>query len=240
MYPISQFNIIILSIKDMTTSHMLKIVFLPFLITLIILYALFFLVVDIEFFTQSKGFLEDLSLKYSFISIFLGTFIHAIGIYILFWVSLFVSVVVVGFMTAYILKYLQIKYYPNVKFSYENNILSSIYIVIKTILIMIILFIILIPFYFIPVINIIIIHVPFYYFFHKILHFDVGSTLMNYSELQTFKIKNKFSLEMQSVFLYLLAMIPFISLILPVFFIIYLGHNYMYKINKDHEIKLSI
>ena len=98
---------------------------------------------------------------------------------------------------------------------------------------MLILFVVLIPLYFIPVINLIAINFPFYYFFHKMLHFDVGSTVLTKEKHYLFKHKYTFSLRFQTLFLYIISMIPFLSLILPVFYIVYLGHNYMDKLSQD-------
>ncbi len=254
----SQFDIIRLSIKDLLSPPMLKIAFLPFVITLIVVYLAFFTIADIgldslqnttlqiqtQESTMQNGISDtqttnqtytgywilDFLLKYSITSWIVGFLVYTIGSFAVFWVSLFMALIIVGFLTPSILHKLQQKHYPNIRLNGYGNVLNSILFLIKSIVIMILLFIVLIPLYFIPFINLIAINIPFYYFFHKMLHFDVGSTLLSKEEDKRLKYNYTFAFRMQTLFLYILSMIPFVALILPVFYIIYLGHNYMNKI----------
>jgi hypothetical protein len=105
---------------------------------------------------------------------------------------------------------------------------------------MIILFVVLVPLYFIPLVNIIAINLPFYYFFHKMLHFDIGSSIFSKDEHENLKNKYTFPFRAYTLFLYLLSLIPFVALILPVFYIIYLGHNYMLKIDTKQNLDNNI
>ncbi len=254
----TQFEIIVLSIKDLLSKPMLKIAFLPFIATVFIMYFMFFSVADIgldalqeatvQVQTQETSmqngitnttdttqtytgyWILDFLLKYSITSWIVGFLVYTVGSFVILWLSLFVAIIIVGFLTPSILKNLQKKYYQDVQFDGYGDIANSAFALIKYLLIMLLLFIVLSPLYFIPLINIIAVNIPFYYFFHKMLHFDVGSTLMSKEDHQIFKIKNSFSIKLQTLFLYFLSLIPFVALILPVFYIIYLGHNYMSKI----------
>ncbi|MCK5110181.1 MAG: EI24 domain-containing protein [Arcobacteraceae bacterium] len=258
----SQLEIIVLSIKDLLSKPMLKIAFFPFIVTLIVIYFAFFAIADIGLDTLQNTTLQiqtqessiqngisnvettnqtytgywilDFLLKYSITSWIVGFLVYTIGSFAVLWVSLFIALIIVGFLTPSILSNLQKKYYPNVKLDGYGNVATSIFFLIKNIFIMLLLFIVLTPLYFIPLVNIVAINIPFYYFFHKMLHFDVGSTLLNKTEHEQLKDKYSFSFRMQTLFLYLLSMIPFVALILPVFYIIYLGHNYMNKLGDSN------
>ena len=55
----------------------------------------------------------------------------------------------------------------------------SLWVLFKNLFMMFLLFILLIPVYFVPVLNVIAFALPLYYFFHKLLNFDVSSTILN-------------------------------------------------------------
>jgi len=260
----SQLELIILSIKDLLSSSMLKVALIPFLITLSIVYFAFFSIANtgldalenttaqVQTYQSSMQdgiattqttnetitgyWILDFLLKYSITSWIVTFLVYTVGSFVVLWVSLFISLIIIGFLTPKILSYIQHKYYPNIKLEGEATTLESILYLLKSIFIMLLLFILLIPFYLIPIVNIVAINLPFYYFFHKMLHYDVGSTLLTKQNHTTLKNNNTFTLRFYSLFLYFISMIPFVALILPVFYILYLGHNYMNKISQDIKI----
>jgi beta-lactamase regulating signal transducer with metallopeptidase domain len=133
---------------------------------------------------------------------------------------------VVGFLTPYILKELQTRHYEDVEMIGYSSIVGSIFSLIKFSLIMLGLFIILIPLYFIPLINIIAFSFPFYYFFHKMLKLDVSSNITTSEEEKKINYFNKNSLRLKTLVLYLISLIPFAIFFGAVFYIIYLGNSY--------------
>ena len=96
---------------------------------------------------------------------------------------------------------------------------------------MILLFILLIPVYFVPVLNIIAFALPLYYFFHKLLNFDVSSTILNKEQYKIIYEKEANSFRLRTLFLYFISMIPFATLFTAVYYIIYLGHAYFVKLD---------
>ena len=257
----TQIELIFLSFRDLLSSSMLKIAFIPFLATLFVVYFSFFSVANAGLnslenttlkiqthqtqidngivntsntdSTYTGSSIINWLLKYSFTSWIVSFLVYTIGGFALLWVSLFISLIIVGFLTPTILAYIRNKYYPNIVFDGYGTILNSIIMLFKSFLIMTLFLIILIPLYFIPIVNIIAFNFPFFYFFHKMLHFDVGSTILSKEKNYYYNSKYSTSSRMQTLFLYCISMIPFVALILPVFYIIYLGHNYMSK----HEFK---
>jgi len=247
-------DIVALSIKDFFSKDILKFAILPFIITMFIVYSLFFGAasaalnsfdeVYIEQTTTTQGssfsnedtFVDNISsffLKSAAISWIVNILVYSIGAVAMVYVSIFISLIVIGFLTPYILAKIRDKHYSNIKFYGNISILGTIIYLIKTIFIVVILFLALIPFYFIPVVNIFAINLPFYYLFHKMLNFDVGTTILNTSDLKEFQKENTKKLRLRTLKLYLLSMIPFMSLILPVYYVVYIGHGYFSTIENQ-------
>ena len=104
---------------------------------------------------------------------------------------------------------------------------------------MFLLFILFIPLYFIPLLNIVAINIPFYYFFHKLLTFDVASTILTQDEYALIHSRKANAFRFRTIFLYFISMIPFITLFSAVFYIIYLGHSYFLELEKLRGIDLK-
>ena len=251
-------DIVTISIKDFFSNEILKIAILPFIVTMFVVYLMFFgaASVALENFdniqieqtsTNTGGFqapqddtmmdnIANFFLKSAAISWIVNILVYSLGAVAMVYVSIFISLIVIGFLTPYILNKIRNKHYLNLQLEGNITIISSILYLIKVILIMLILFIALIPFYFIPVVNIFAINLPFYYLFHKLLNFDVGTTILDKYDLQEFKKNNTKKLRLRTLKLYLLSLIPFMSLILPVYYIVYIGHGYFITLNNDKQI----
>jgi hypothetical protein len=247
-------DIVALSVKDFFSKEILKFAILPFVITMFIVYSLFFGAasvalnsfdeIHIEQTTTNTSF-ENINdqtyvdeigqwfLKSAAISWIVNILVYSIGAVAMVYVSIFISLIVIGFLTPYILAKIRDKHYSSINFYGDISIISTIWYLIKTIIIMFVLFIALIPFYFIPVINIFAINLPFYYLFHKMLNFDVGTTILNTNDLKVFQKENTKELRLRTLKLYLLSMIPFMSLILPIYYVVYIGHGYLSTIQKQ-------
>lgn len=265
----NEFNIFSTSLKDFFTSPILKIALYPLIITTVVLYVMFFTAADIGISalenhvvhvessqttidgmgvvdtTQTsetyfgKGIIDFL-LKYSITSWLAGFLIYTVGTVIVMMFSVFITLLIIGFLTPMILTVLKKRHYPNMEFKGHGTISSTIFVSVKSILIMLLLFIVLVPFYFIPVINIIALNLPLYYLFHKLLNFDVVSTIMTKEEFLYLKVRHGGTFRLRTFLLYLVSMIPFITLFSTVFYIVYLGHGYMTKLeilrnNSTHE-----
>ena len=97
---------------------------------------------------------------------------------------------------------------------------------------MLFLFILFIPLYFIPLINIIAFNLPFYYLFHKLINFDVSSSMLKKEEYEVISAKSSGGFRARTLFLYFISMIPFITLFTSVFYIIYIGNAYFLALEK--------
>jgi len=251
-------NILSLSIKDFFTPKMLKFAVLPFIFTIIFMYIIFFVIaglgvdqlstMDVQssqtYMQNGVPHTETLNAKLEgsaiiqflmsyAITSWIATFlIYAIGGFLTIYVSIFVAVIIIGFLTPAIMKELQRRHYKDIEIVGHSNIISMLFLVIKWTLTMILLFIILIPFYFIPLVNIVAFNLPLYYFFHKMLTFDVSSTLCTKEEDKQIRYFNANNLRLKTLVLYLISLIPFAIYFGAIFYVIYLGNTYFLELRK--------
>ncbi len=259
-------QIIALSVKDFFTKPMLKIAILPLLFIMIIMLLFFYSATDYGFIalqefinnsqnTQTHTVIIDANapfyfvwliylivflFKYSITAWLVGFLFYTIGTIFIMIFSVLLTIVIIGFLTPMILKILQKRHYAHLETNGFGTLLSPLWVLFKSVLIMILLLIIFIPLYFIPFINIIAIFFPFYYFFHKLLTFDVSSTILTKEEYYLIHIKKANNFRFRTLFLYLISMIPFITLFSAVFYIIYLGHSYFIELEKLKSINLNV
>lgn len=253
-----EIDILKISIKDYATKPMLKMILYPVLGTLVVLYISFFAMANIgldslentqiqiqqyetkvengeviesetiESYTGSS--ILDFLLKYTVTSWIVSFIVYVLGLFLIGYISIFISLIIVGFLTPRILAIIHKRHYPSLEINSQTSILDFLFFMVKSFFILICLFIVLIPFYFIPIINIIAINIPFFYFFHKMLHFDIASTITSKEEFGQVYYPNKSYMRMKSLFLYAISLIPFTALFLSIFYIIYLGHTYFRKL----------
>jgi len=257
----NEIEVFVKSLKDFFTKPMLRIALYPFFITIIVMYAAFFIVADIGLDGFQNHVLEvqqhqiavdngevvlsqtqtqtyfgkdiiDFLLQYSITSWIVGFLVYTLGTIFVMVFALFITLIVVGFLTPWILSIIQKRHYPELEFKGYGNIFSTLWILVKSVLVMGILFVVLIPLYFIPVLNVFMLNIPFYYFFYTLLNFDITSTIMTKEEEAIIKVKSGSAFHFRTVVLYLISMIPFVVLFATVFYVVYLGHGYMSELKK--------
>ena len=178
--------------------------------------------------------------KYSITSWLVGFLVYTVGTIFMMMFSVFLTILIIGFLTPMILNVLQKRHYSHLETNGFASLLSPLWVLFKSGIIMVLLFILFIPLYFIPLINIVAINLPFYYFFHKLLTFDVSSTILTQEEYYLIRSKESGSFRLRTIFLYFISMIPFITLFSAVFYIIYLGHAYFLELQKLRGIELDV
>ncbi len=252
-------SLFILSIRDFFTPRMLKYAIMPFVVTIVIMYVLFFIVAGMgldsmhnslnihttQTIMQSgvpmrenfSAHIENSSIiqflmKYSVTSWLAGFLVYAIGGFFVLYASIFISIIIIGFMTPFVLKELKNMHYNDVEMIGYSNSFESIFLMLKWAFIMVIMFFLLIPFYFIPILNIIAFNLPLYYFFHKIMIYDVSSSLTTREENNRIRYFNKSSLRAKTLFLYIVSLIPFAIFFGAIFYVIYLGNTYFIEVKK--------
>jgi hypothetical protein len=252
----TEFNILKKSISDYFTTDMLKILAIPLLGSALVLYLGFFslassgldslndniqlqiqhhqtsvqngvLVQEDESDTYIGAYIVQYLLQYSATSWILSFIVYTIGIFAIGYLSIFISLIIIGFLTPKILAIIHHKHYSTLEVEQGyGTALRSVYTLVKSLVVMVVLFIFLFPLYFIPLVNIIAINLPFFYLFHKLLHYDVSSTILSKKSFDELYYKNKTMLRLKSVLLYCLSLIPMVAFFISIFYIIYLGHSY--------------
>jgi hypothetical protein len=254
----SEVNTLHLSIKDLFTSKMIKYSILPFVVSILLMYILFFVIagagleqlgtMQIESSQTSvengiphtESFAATLEgtalvkfLMSHAITSWIATFlVYTIGTLLTLYFSIFVALIVIGFMTPFVLKELHKRHYSDVAMIGHSNILEGLFLVFKWAFVMILLFLAFIPLYFIPIINIIAFNLPLYYFFHKMLTYDVASNICTKEENKKIRFFHSNTLRLKTLALYLISLIPFVIFFASIFYVIYLGHAYFLEVRK--------
>lgn len=251
-------NLLVRSLKDFLTPKMLKFSILPFILTAIFIYIIFFILIGIGVdqmqvydVTSSTTYMQDgiphtetitsklgLDSFIKFITTYAITswvatfFVYFLGFFIATFASVFVAVIIIGFLTPAIMKELQARHYLHVEMIGYSNVVAALVNMLKWSMIMLLLFILLVPLYFIPFVNILAFNLPLYYFFHKMLTYDVSSTLCTSEEASQIKYFSKNSIRAKTLFLYLVSLIPFAIFFGAIFYVIYIGNTYFEEVKK--------
>lgn len=256
-----EINIIKISIQDYLTADILKILVYPLLGSLVVLYISFFVIADMGLDSLEQSTIQiqqhqttiengvvnteqtnetytgsgivDFLLKHTITSWIVGFLVYTIGFFAIGYLSIFVSVFIVGLLTPKILSIIHKRHYQKIQFEGFGTISNGLWKLFKSAVVMVVLFLLLIPLYFIPFINIIAINLPFFYFFHKMLHFDVGATLLSKEQFSFIYYHNRSTMRYRSLFLYIISLIPFVAFFISVFYIVYLGHGYFDAIKNN-------
>lgn len=236
-------NLLTQSLEDFMSPKVIFISLISFLITVaIIFFSLTLIFENIggfqDIFPEATKWVNEIIgnlEQYSFLAFILEhkimmTIFHFImyfGLGILAYYILFaVYAIVISFFATIIVKHIQKKHYHDVQLK-GIGLFSTGFFYIKTIIMTAILFIVLLPAYFIPALNILIL-LPIYYFFHKTLVFDVSSVINTSSEYKKIKRVNWGGLKGYTAFCFLITFIPIIGILAYPYYIIYVGH-YLFK-----------
>lgn len=256
------FQIFKSSVRDYFTADMLKLLIYPLVGSFLVMIISFYTVADIglshledaqlqiqqhetmvengvieesstnETYTGSS--IIDFLLRYTVTSWIVSFLVYTLGMFAIGYLSIFTSLIIIGFLTPKILHIIHQRHYSNLQLEpgYDTMI-GGVFKLIKTILIMFILILVLMPFYFIPIINVIAINLPFYYLFHKMLNYDVSANIMSKESFNKIYYLNKSSFRAKTLFLYVVSLFPFVAFFISVFYIIFIGHSYFKLIEKD-------
>ena len=236
MNPTPQTNIFALALGDTLSPRVLLVSLLSFILTIFIFIGAIWLLFGgvgalSSWIAQSlqsfEGSVEQ-SWFFSMVSLFFITktivailffFTSAMVVYYLF---LMVYSVIVGFFAGYFIKEIGTIYYPNFAFR-GIGLLSYLWIVFKTLVWTILMFVLLFPLVFVPVLNFVLL-VPVYYLFHKLLVLDVASMLTSVEEYK--ELKRLYAGQMRGITLvcFALTVIPFLGVVMYPYYVIVMSH----------------
>lgn len=229
-------HIIFASLGDFFTPRVLLVSTLSFALTILFFIAcLFFFFGGVELFSQwcvdwmssfentieQNWFLRFISLIFITKAI-VGILFFFTSMIVVYYLFLMVYSFIVGLFCGYFIKEIRQKYYPEVVFK-EINFLSYLFFVMKTFLVGTFLFLLLFPFAFIPLLNLIL-FVPIYYIFHKMLVLDVASVVNSKEEYLKIKKVNGGEMKGISLICFLLTIIPILGVVIYPFYVIVMSH----------------
>jgi len=174
-------------------------------------------------------------LEYSWLRWIIEKVVFLVASYFILILALIIAVIIVGFFTPLVISKLKSRHYPQLEIKGHSSVLGTLWYTLKSLLIMLLLYFVFIPLYFIPFINIIAFNLPAYYFFHKLLVFDVGSSMNTKKEYVQIKAIVGNQIRLRTLMMYMLTLIPFVGIFFPLFFVIYLSHIFM---NESVELRM--
>ena len=232
------------SIADFLSPKLLSISVAPFLVTFaLLLFAYFgFGAEFIDSFKTSMDagivpFLDPQKyptityiLTLGFFKWFFFIFFYLLFSLLLILFSVIIATIVIGFFTPLIVRIIQKRHYK--EFMIDNSDFTlgfTIFHFVKTFAVFGLLFLIALPFLFIPAVNFIALGIPFYYLFHNFLVLDVGSSINSKEEFKALTKENKLLFRSTTLSLYGFSLIPFVGILFQVLFVIILSHQFFTK-----------
>ena len=236
-------------LADFFTTKFLALTTAPFFITLFIA-IIFLYYLSGEFFDMlsvaaqvsqnpdaaaAHDELAQFAKEYPIISAILGSFIfkaiagtifYVVGGGFAVLVSVILAVVIIGFFTPYIVAEVQKRHYPNIERRATVPIMDYLLFVLKQFGLFLLFFFASLPFYFIPLLNIVAMNAPFYYLFHTLLTKDVAGEILDKEEQKIVFKRAKWRIATTTFILYLLSLIPAVGILGQVFFVIVLAHQF--------------
>ncbi|MDX9813478.1 MAG: EI24 domain-containing protein [Sulfurimonas sp.] len=247
----SELKLLARSVDDFLTLDMLKLAILPLFISFVVMFLVFYSLTsysidtlksmaevgeivgeDAPFYTFLLNYMLVFLFKYSITSWLSSVLLYVVGSLFVFYVSLVLSLIIVGFLTPLIVKKLHKKHYHKLELNPYGSMVGALVVFIKSFLIMLILYVILVPIYFIPLVNIIAFYIPLYYLFHKLLNYDVSSSVLSLDEYKHIYSKKSNNFRAKTLLLYAVSTIPFVTLFIAVFYAIYLANSYFVELEK--------
>ena len=250
------------SIKDFFTAEILKLALWPLVITAVVLYALFFYAAGSGLHQLEQAHLQiersqtsvddngvihtqeekatyegssailNFLLQYSVTTWIVSFLVYTVGTIVVMQLSVLIALFIIGFLTPWIVPIVGKRHYPHIPIQGFGTVAEVTWHFIKTFVVMILLFFALIPFYFIPLLNVVAFNLPFYYLFHRLLNFDVGSTICSKESYLKVMFYKGNSIRLKTGVMYLTTLIPYTALFSVVFFVIYLSHVYFDALQK--------
>ena len=163
-------------------------------------------------------------LSYGVTKWIIGAFFYIAGTFLVLIFSVVIAVIIAGFLTPVVTKEINSRHY-NLAKQNEVSFLKVIKLMATSLLKFIAIFLICLVFYFVPILNLFVINVPFFYLFYKFLLIDVASNSLNSDRFDKIYRQGGGYKFMFSCFLfYLLCLIPLVGLFLQLFFVIFLSH----------------
>lgn len=230
-------SVLSLSLRDFFTKKFLKFALLPLffgalLLALLSYFGFYWL---IDYFSAMFGANEGSSFLAWLYSLAIFKILIAISgflfsSFVVVFASVFIAFLIVAFLTPFIAKEINAKYYHHEltsPVSLWSVLLKMGAICLKFLFFFVCASLLLL----IPFINLFIYYFVFYYLFHKLLMLDVASSVLNTDEYKAFYAKSSpFEFKFATLCFYLCSSTPLLGLFLQVFYVIFLSHLFYQRV----------
>ncbi len=210
---------LILGWRDFLTKEFLAITFLPFILTLLLLgggwIAFGGNIVD----TLLRSHIHN-HLLHSIVT-FLA---NALGFFVAVLLSTSFATIIMGFFTPYVVRKIHKRHYSHIPLQGGVGIGEYLWILAKTLLKFLFVFLLSLLLFFIPLLNAIALNIPFYYLFSSLLTLDVGGEIYTKKELEAILKKRRLTIASTTGVLYLITLLPFAGSLLQVYFVSVMAH----------------
>ncbi len=151
--------------------------------------------------------------------------VYTVGGFLTFVFAMFAALIIIGFLTPYIVAEVRRRHYPDLPDDGHGSVLTVILATAKHLVVMLVLFLLLTPLYFIPLVNLVAFNLPLYYFFHKMYLLDVASETMDKARFREVMFYRGGTVRMTTLTLYAITLVPYAAFVTPVFNVIVLAHT---------------
>ena len=213
-------NIFVVALQDFLSKKFLALTLLPFFITFL-LFASIWNLSDIH---VALGHLTGIGFIDSAISSIANFFVGFLGWIAIAALSTVTATIIIGFFTPVIVREIHRRHYAGLKIEGGIGIIEYLWILVKTLLKFFGVLLLSLIFYFIPLLNVVAFHIPFYYLFSQLLSLDVGGEIFRGKELEAVIRKNRSKIYTTTLILYLITLIPFAGMLLQVYFVSVMAH----------------
>ncbi|MRJ03230.1 MAG: EI24 domain-containing protein [Epsilonproteobacteria bacterium] len=213
-------NPFIAALKDFLSWKFLGLTLLPFLVTFLIFGAVW----DLSDIQISLGSLTGVEWLDSALNWLLNFFVDVLGWVVIAALSTVTATMVIGFFTPYIVKEIHRRHYPHIEIEGGIGIFEYIWLLLRSLLKFLGVALLSLIFYFIPLLNYIAFHIPFYYLFSTLMTLDVGGEIYRAKELEEVIRKHRGKIYTTTLILYLITLIPFTGMLLQVYFVGVMAH----------------
>lgn len=240
-------HIFAFSLKDALAPNVLWVTLLSFVLTILFFIGAIWMVLGgVESLTLFVGqWVQNFetSLENSWLLGFLSLVVVAKTIIMIFfflssamvvyYLFLMVYSIIVGFFAGYFIKEIAQKYYPQMRF---KGIALPLYVwlLFKAIAVTALLFLLFSPLLFIPILNMMLL-IPVYYLFHKLLVLEVASVVCSHSEYLEIQKRYGGQSRALSALCFALTLIPVIGVVIYPYYVIVVSHYLFGKMPSIRE-----
>lgn len=154
---------------------------------------------------------------------------YVAGSFLVLILSVFIALIVAGFLTPVVANEIKRRHYRNLEIS-EISTARSVKLIGAVLLKFTAISLISLPFLFVPILNLFIIQLPFFYLYYALLLVDVGSNTLSEKRFELVWMEGGgYEYKFTALIFYLLCLIPLVGLFLQIFFVIYFSHFFFQK-----------